>query len=551
MDLNPFDIPQEIADALVGGDVGALRNAAGAWRDLATALDQAEHALTGPVGALQGHKWNGESRDKFISGYWNPLQKVLQDNATQARAVAGQLDQAAKTIDEVKAGIVDIVDGIAISLLISIGAAILSAGLSALADIAEAAAIASRIALLLERLAVVLRALATGLKIFAKQNAIGLLVNMTVKLSAKFVAGPQGAFQPSNLLYFKPGEGTSLVVGDAIWGVGSVALKGLQGLSPASGLAGRVFSLQGPLRYTIGAGVINFGFGTGFAAFNGRSLPDSLLYGLESAAFGAGGGYAAAKISSGLLGLSETSPAIGNTITTVSSTGADLAFPSFAQSRKDAPPAGFRWPRENTSYPSLATGLPVAQKPGTVPVYTVKPGDNLWNIAGQQYPNHDPRQYPNIYWGTNANSHTQIANPNLIYPGEKILILPEQTSGGQVQPPLPVPSVNGYPTVTGASLPPAPPVVTHHLSPGGSNSVPHGSAPNGSAPNGSAPHGSAPHHQPGGSGIVTVRPGDTLSAIAERHHITLQQLEAANRSLGNPNLIYPGERVVIPGQRAA
>jgi len=48
-----------------------------------------------------------------------------------------------------------------------------------------------------------------------------------------------------------------------------------------------------------------------------------------------------------------------------------------------------------------------------------------------------------------------------------------------------------------------------------------------------------------------VRPGDTLSAIAQRNHLSLQQLEGANRGLGNPNHIYPGEQVVVPEQPAA
>lgn len=44
-----------------------------------------------------------------------------------------------------------------------------------------------------------------------------------------------------------------------------------------------------------------------------------------------------------------------------------------------------------------------------------------------------------------------------------------------------------------------------------------------------------------------VRPGDTLSGIAATNGITLAAVEAANPGISNPNVIYPGETVVLPG----
>ena len=41
--------------------------------------------------------------------------------------------------------------------------------------------------------------------------------------------------------------------------------------------------------------------------------------------------------------------------------------------------------------------------------------------------------------------------------------------------------------------------------------------------------------------------GDTLSAIAQRHGVSLAALEAANPQIGNPNYIYPGETIHLPG----
>ena len=42
----------------------------------------------------------------------------------------------------------------------------------------------------------------------------------------------------------------------------------------------------------------------------------------------------------------------------------------------------------------------------------------------------------------------------------------------------------------------------------------------------------------------TVRRGDTLWAIARRYHTTVAALVAAN-NIANPNLIYPGQQLLI------
>ncbi len=46
--------------------------------------------------------------------------------------------------------------------------------------------------------------------------------------------------------------------------------------------------------------------------------------------------------------------------------------------------------------------------------------------------------------------------------------------------------------------------------------------------------------------VYVVQPGDTLSAIALRFGVTAADIAAAN-SLSNPNLIFVGQRLVIPG----
>jgi len=52
------------------------------------------------------------------------------------------------------------------------------------------------------------------------------------------------------------------------------------------------------------------------------------------------------------------------------------------------------------------------------------------------------------------------------------------------------------------------------------------------------------------SSTYTVRPGDTLSAIARRHNTTAPQLIAMN-SLGNPNALRVGQQVKVPGTSAS
>ncbi len=47
----------------------------------------------------------------------------------------------------------------------------------------------------------------------------------------------------------------------------------------------------------------------------------------------------------------------------------------------------------------------------------------------------------------------------------------------------------------------------------------------------------------------TIRSGDTLSKVASRHGTSLAALMQANPSITNPNRIYAGQKLVIPGSR--
>ncbi|MEH7445091.1 L,D-transpeptidase family protein [Bacillus sp. JJ1122] len=44
-----------------------------------------------------------------------------------------------------------------------------------------------------------------------------------------------------------------------------------------------------------------------------------------------------------------------------------------------------------------------------------------------------------------------------------------------------------------------------------------------------------------------VKPGETLAIIASNYRRSLMQILSANPSITNPALIYPGQRIIIPG----
>lgn len=60
------------------------------------------------------------------------------------------------------------------------------------------------------------------------------------------------------------------------------------------------------------------------------------------------------------------------------------------------------------------------------------------------------------------------------------------------------------------------------------------------------PTAPAPVVPPVDPNIYIVRPGDSLSKIAQVHYVTLSSLEAANPQIKDPNLIYPGQPITIP-----
>ncbi|ADG82559.1 LysM peptidoglycan-binding domain-containing protein [Thermincola potens] len=46
-----------------------------------------------------------------------------------------------------------------------------------------------------------------------------------------------------------------------------------------------------------------------------------------------------------------------------------------------------------------------------------------------------------------------------------------------------------------------------------------------------------------------VKPGDTLYIIAQRFGVTVADILAVNPQIRDPNLIFPGQVIIIPGKR--
>ena len=154
-----------------------------------------------------------------------------------------------------------------------------------------------------------------------------------------------------------------------------------------------------------------------------------------------------------------------------------------------------------------------------MPTYTVQPGDTLWLIASRL--------------GTTVDAIARannIANPNLITVGQ-VLNIPEVTPpAGQVYTVRPGDTI--WLIATRFGVTPQAIISANQLTrpdlihPGQQLVIP------------------VPPVPPGGQ-VYIVQPGDSVWGIARRFGVTPQAIISANQ-LASPNLIYPGQRLVIP-----
>ncbi len=126
-------------------------------------------------------------------------------------------------------------------------------------------------------------------------------------------------------------------------------------------------------------------------------------------------------------------------------------------------------------------------------VHTVQSGDTLWDIAKSHHVSVEEL----------VGANPAVTDPNKIYPGQELRIPDHFDTGTTPEAPSsPVPGGQGV----GANAPDATTVRTFQ-----------------------------------------VGPGDTMTSIAKRHGVTLQALVAANPQIADPNKIYPGQTLMIPG----
>ncbi|MFW0771637.1 LysM peptidoglycan-binding domain-containing protein [Paenarthrobacter nitroguajacolicus] len=202
---------------------------------------------------------------------------------------------------------------------------------------------------------------------------------------------------------------------------------------------------------------------------------------------------------------------------------------------------------------AVATTLPAALRPMAPSVpdsYTVVRGDTISAIARRF--NLDTTAVLQL---------NKLSATTLIYPGQTIK-LKGMAAAAPAQPAPPAPSAPStatvYTVVSGDTLGA---IAAKHgvtlsnifswnglngssiIYPGQKIKVSGGSAP--SAPAAPAP---APAPAPlAGTGSYTIKAGDTLSSIASRHGVSLAALMAANNNVTATTVIYPGQKLTIPG----
>lgn len=168
-------------------------------------------------------------------------------------------------------------------------------------------------------------------------------------------------------------------------------------------------------------------------------------------------------------------------------------------------------------------------------VYTVRPGDTMFFIA---------RRF-NVPLEALILCNPQVPNPALIFPGQQLCIpgAPQCSLNCQggiyiVQPGDTIFTIATKLNVSVDALIGCNPQVPNPnlIFPGQALCTPTGAIPV-----------CGPECQ---GGIYTVVPGDTMFIIATKLNVPLDQLVACNPQLPNPKIIFPGQKLCIPGVAA-
>lgn len=178
---------------------------------------------------------------------------------------------------------------------------------------------------------------------------------------------------------------------------------------------------------------------------------------------------------------------------------------------------------------------PVETEPGPF-IYIVQVGDTLSTIA---------RRFGvtvALIVETNC-----IQDPNVIWPGQRLLIPgPEPQPEPEPAPPTPEPVPEPPPEPEPIPLPLPEPEPTPAPMPEPVPAPPTEPAPEPELPSKPEPVPTPPVEPLPGQYVYVVQSGDTLLTIARRFNVTFKDIIEANE-IEDPNLILPGQQLVIPG----
>ena len=166
--------------------------------------------------------------------------------------------------------------------------------------------------------------------------------------------------------------------------------------------------------------------------------------------------------------------------------------------------------------------------------YTVQSGDSMSAIA----------QKLGVSLQALLDANTQISDPNLIYTGQ-VLVIPKQGDGNHS--PSQKPEQKEYTVQKGDTLG----AIAQRFGVG----LPSLLQANPEITNPNVIYigqritlpGTGPSHNTQ-SQKYTVKPGDTLSGIAQKFGVGLQSLRQANPQVSDPNMIYPGQVLTVPAR---
>jgi uncharacterized protein YukE len=183
-----------------GGDPGALRRAATAWRALAEALRTAAGDIDDAATELS-HSWHGQAQQAFAT-YWGDLHDSLVEGAGHADDVAGTLDKIAGEIERVNHEVHELYLAVAATVAVSLAASIFTFGASTAAGAAATAAAVARATTLVDGLVEFLSAIRVGFTItrfvrFWKLWSIAAGVNTAAVGVVKLGQG-QNPFDPDS-----------------------------------------------------------------------------------------------------------------------------------------------------------------------------------------------------------------------------------------------------------------------------------------------------------------------------------------------------------------